>query len=861
MTLRDLPGRHEALERVLASDRPVVVLAGGPSAGRSTLLAEARARLGDLPSILLRVTRAERNQPGAIAARLAQELAADRTDLQWDLRQLFATPVRVFLDDVQWMDPESLAPILAALRGTPARIVAACRLPAPPGPLRAAFGRLTRDEQAEVVTLRPLDLAATKRLLTGLLRAEPDADLVTKLHRQTRGVPGALMDAVEGYRRADSLRTVDRYAFLTPADRPPEGDLPVLRQLGEPAWPVAKALAVLHPLGPAAPRLVAEATGLPDDTVSAAVRALRAEGVLRPHALAFRVPVLADLLISCLGPYERRRLAQLAVTTVWSGTAAVADPHYLPERLVDAGGLIDAERSGRELLGHAHAAAVDFGHLAKRWSAAAAERLAEPAQARFLHAAVCGLHRCFPQAAASSRAALSEDLPAEALQELGIVHIVALLGIGDVESLRAIAEGDKELPGGLANAIVGRAAALSLLDRWAEADELLVARRAEWMGAHPAATAYGLTFGGGAGALRGRLTEFEESLKDPVLWPVLTQDQHRVQQLSARARILMVFGELQRAEVLLAQIPARQLTPAERATQAGLAGQWDRALQFARFTTATGAADGYPPANTVMSRELAKILAARGRFGRARTVLDRARTSQPLLTHVLDLAQAEVEFTLGNTERALELLTGALDQAAGQDVVLGCEELWLTMTEWQVGRGALDAARRAGAEIGRIAERTGTGRARLNHLLATMLVDGDRAVADEALELARERGQTYELATTLTTVVRRGAGDGKLLMEAYELFGELDALVPRAHVRNLMRTLDVAVPGRAATVAENERLLSVLVAEGLTNRELAMVLQTTEKSVEGRLTRLFQRSGYRSRVELAAALLTGEHPS
>lgn len=54
--------------------------------------------------------------------------------------------------------------------------------------------------------------------------------------------------------------------------------------------------------------------------------------------------------------------------------------------------------------------------------------------------------------------------------------------------------------------------------------------------------------------------------------------------------------------------------------------------------------------------------------------------------------------------------------------------------------------------------------------------------------------------------------------------------------------------------------MAALVAEGLTNREMATVLDTTEKSAESRLTRLFQRTGYQSRVELATATLTGEHP-
>jgi DNA-binding NarL/FixJ family response regulator len=73
-----------------------------------------------------------------------------------------------------------------------------------------------------------------------------------------------------------------------------------------------------------------------------------------------------------------------------------------------------------------------------------------------------------------------------------------------------------------------------------------------------------------------------------------------------------------------------------------------------------------------------------------------------------------------------------------------------------------------------------------------------------------------------------------------------------------MRERNVAVPGRQSTVTENERLLAVLVAEGLGNKQLATVLRNSEKSVEGRLSRLFSRTGYRSRVELAMAILSDE---
>ena len=86
-------------------------------------------------------------------------------------------------------------------------------------------------------------------------------------------------------------------------------------------------------------------------------------------------------------------------------------------------------------------------------------------------------------------------------------------------------------------------------------------------------------------------------------------------------------------------------------------------------------------------------------------------------------------------------------------------------------------------------------------------------------------------------------------------------MLPRARLRQVLRAHGMIVPGRSATVTENERLLASLITEGLTNRQVAIALRTSEKSVAGRLSRLFQRTGYRSRVELATAMLTGEYPT
>jgi len=118
-----------------------------------------------------------------------------------------------------------------------------------------------------------------------------------------------------------------------------------------------------------------------------------------------------------------------------------------------------------------------------------------------------------------------------------------------------------------------------------------------------------------------------------------------------------------------------------------------------------------------------------------------------------------------------------------------------------------------------------------------------------------------ELALVLQRLVHHGGAEPRLLSDAYELLGSLDAVLYRAWARNLMREHGVKVPGRKETVAENERLLAMLAAAGLTNKQLAAALRTSEKSVEGRLSRLFLHTGYRSRIELSTAILNGEYLS
>ncbi len=248
------------------------------------------------------------------------------------------------------------------------------------------------------------------------------------------------------------------------------------------------------------------------------------------------------------------------------------------------------------------------------------------------------------------------------------------------------------------------------------------------------------------------------------------------------------------------------------------------------------------------------VLLSQGRFNAARELLTAARATTPMLAHLLDIAEARVDTALGETDRAAKRL-----HAATCGLAVGTDIAWADLAELALRNNDRAGAKKALEALEDLASAMPTGRVLLHrHLVRACL---GREPAGECLWLARERAQPLELAVAAERLVRHGATDPKVLTEVYEVLGSLDALLYRARLRNLMRENGIEIPGGQETAAENEHLLALLAGEGLTNEQLATALQTSQKSVEGRLSLLFTRTGYRSRIELATALLNGRYAS
>ncbi|WP_143466763.1 helix-turn-helix transcriptional regulator [Lentzea kentuckyensis] len=863
----------DVLEWVSDADQPPLTVIGGPSG------AESRAWVEEIGRVLaagtaqhgrrMRVVNLSYSEPGT---------GFDLMSQIPPLSALRATPgLLLFFKDTHRLPAESVGALETLVRQiatTGTRCVCAFAMPLPVetrAAFLAGFHRLRQDGLVRLVTMRPVRPRQIPELVTSLIGALPEPALHAALWQTTRGWPSLITAALRIGREQDLMTVVDRHAYLTAWRRQfrvvEDAELLAdLRGLGPTAWQVAKAIAVFGPLGAAAPRLVGEALGLTETQAEAELAGLARAGVLQYarsiSTWRFRVPLVALSLESAFGPYERRRLAQIAVTAIWQGTARCERPEYLPNQLVNAGRLVDSERARDELLSAAGRAALREADRSLTWLRAAAELSADRddrVQILLTHARTCLMCGEARQAVESTDALLRgyvEEIPENQLMGICLLHLTALHESGDITTLEQVAqESWWPWPGSAPQRAVGRAFALALLGQWRQTHELLDEIRQE--NAEAPVDWHVRAISPVTRLWLGDVTEFDHEVAELVTRVEAGEKPH--EELHGRTSVLVTLGELRRARNLLA-LASRvyiRLTPACLTALAVAEGHATKALELTRRSIATGPGNGCDAEHTMMFHLAATVQLHRGKLSRALALIATARSRTPTLPHLLVLTEASHERLYQRDALARQVLETALRAAQEAGVVALTDLLWTALADVAFDLGDQHLLSCCLERVEAVAKCMGTEQAELHRLTLRAVVQADTGAADRAVALLRERAQPLELATGLERLVRFAVASPELLLEAYCAAGELDALMFRAGLRNLMRAHSIPVPGRQATVAENERLLAVLVADGLGNKQIATLLGASEKSVEGRLSRLFSRTGYRSRVELAAAMLTG----
>lgn len=178
--------------------------------------------------------------------------------------------------------------------------------------------------------------------------------------------------------------------------------------------------------------------------------------------------------------------------------------------------------------------------------------------------------------------------------------------------------------------------------------------------------------------------------------------------------------------------------------------------------------------------------------------------------------------------------------------------------EWTIGDTS--ALARVHAETERWHARFGGSGLHATERIVRALAGRDGAAAAEAVELLRGGESQAELMRACVTAAYVGDDPATWYQEALTIAKRLGEGWMDAHIRRTMRELGMAPPrARAARddFSDVELRIIALVKQGRTNRQIATAVRMSEKTVENYLTRLFSRTGCRTRLDLAAASLEG----
>jgi len=291
-----------------------------------------------------------------------------------------------------------------------------------------------------------------------------------------------------------------------------------------------------------------------------------------------------------------------------------------------------------------------------------------------------------------------------------------------------------------------------------------------------------------------------------------------------------------------------------------LEGDWDRALVAARRIEARSRTHGTTAGAAQSARALAaEILCTRGELGRARTWLELVPDSVP--HPLVAWARLGLRYWSGQAEEALEGALRDVRRARGCGLHSGTEKVLLRYVSFALVADLPQAMREGLAELEALHGVVGSATTREAVLFGRGLVHGDVESALAALRSVRGRGDAYQNLLCCLSLMEIGDESEPWTAQASRIARALGiGRATRTTLGHMTRRRTFGLPRTRPvrdTFGEEDVELTTMVSNGATNRQIAARLAWSEKTVERRLTRLFQRTGCRSRVELAAAWLDG----
>lgn len=283
------------------------------------------------------------------------------------------------------------------------------------------------------------------------------------------------------------------------------------------------------------------------------------------------------------------------------------------------------------------------------------------------------------------------------------------------------------------------------------------------------------------------------------------------------------------------------------------AADFTGALPAARRLELTGPPDS--PMHQLSRIHAAAIHTARGEHEAASTWL-------ALVSHDVRFAaaRATVEIILlhhtGDSLGAVNLAWLTYRQVRRTGALAGVERLLLLALQIALRGGDRPMAAALLDEIEQLYQRAPWRCTKQVMLLGRGLMHGDPAAAAEGANLSTQRRHRPDLLWACRILAQFCDQPGPVIAELNALAHDGGSFLLPAQLSALMRKYGVPDPRPTAFTSTETRIID-LIRTGHTNRRIAAILHLSVKTIENHLTRLFTRTGCRSRVELAAASIDG----
>ncbi len=811
--------------------------------------------------------------------------SAERLLRAWGRRQ----PVLIAIDDLHAADRDTLAVLSLLIRhleGARVTLVGTARPDPPylPVEVGTVLDRLVADDLLAAIDLGEFDSQEVRALAASVLGGALDDELATRLWQSTSGNPFFVTEAIRFLQSAGGIQTLEDGTCVADPDV-------VLRltvraallhrvfQLGADARATARALSVLTRVRLDDLDLLAGVCGLATDRVDAAFDLLVAARLVARHAdtYAFAHPIVRDTLYEDLGPAERRRAHAAVATTLLGGRTqgrSVGDVE-LAVHVAASASAGDAEAA--VILGNAgHASVRSAPASAVVWFERAAE-LAGSGDRRdeYLAAQVRALFLSsrFEQASQIANKVLPRLPAGEAKAKTVALHMSCLAALGQFQE--ALDEVDALLgpgllgpgPGGLSRLRAERARMLLYLSRFEECEtqcqDVLATAAHDPLAislayGHLAAKAYQV------GDIDACLAHLD---RQSVLSENLSAFS-RLSNLANRASYLAFLGSLGAAESTLVEGRAlcdevggaafRSVLDTAATLTDWLAGRWDDVLERNLWV------DLHAEFSTHHSRTLTRMAAVavccdRGLYGKAR----QAAKDLPVGEEVSAAAWATARLhgALGELDTAEAILRSSYQRDVADGRRANVALTLSSLVDTELERGDPAAAGRWAKELAdQVSPSSPWPFVLSGRSLAA--ATGDLDAGRAALAVADHEGLVVEAARLRLILGSRGDEPEQHLPAALEVFRKVGAEGDRTRTTAAMCAAGIelrrARRGKATELTAGEVRLAQLVAEGLTNRQIANAVHYSPKTVEVYLSRVYAKTGCTSRVELALAVKEGK---